>query len=48
MPVNSKAKLVENIIDLKSIEQKPIREWFELGLVEVADPNVVALCANLG
>lgn len=43
------AKLVPNIFDLKSLEQKPIREGFGIGLVEAADanPNVVGLCADL-
>ena len=47
--IPKEAKLVEHILDLKSIEQKPIREGFGLGLVEVADanPNVVGLCADL-
>src|SRR3989338_1107286 len=49
MPVNPQAKLVENILDLKSIEQKPTRDGFGLGLVQAADenPNVVGLCADL-
>ncbi len=49
MPVNPKAKLVENILDLKSLEQKPTRDGFGLGLVQAADenPNVVGLCADL-
>lgn len=49
MPVNIKAKLVENFFDLKSIEQKPTRDGYGLGLVEAADdnPDVVALCADL-
>ena len=49
MPPNPKAKLVENILDLKSIDQKPTRDGFGLGLVEAADenPNVVGLCADL-
>ena len=49
MPVNLKAKLVENILDLKSLEQKPTREGFGLGMVQAADenPNVVGLCADL-
>lgn len=49
MPVNKNAKLVENILDLKSLDQKPIREGFGIGLVEAADadPNVVGLCADL-
>lgn len=42
-------KLVENILDLKSLDQKPIRDGFGMGLVEAADadPNVVGLCADL-
>src|SRR3989344_1313986 len=42
-------KLVSDILDLKSLDQKPIREGFGLGLVEAADANqnVVGLCADL-
>ena len=49
MPVNLKAKLVENILDLKSLEQKPTRDGYGLGLVEAGEKNqnVVALCADL-
>ncbi len=49
MPINPQAKLVENILDLKSLEQKPTRDGYGLGLVQAADenPNVVALCADL-
>lgn len=49
MPLNPKVKLVENILDLKSLEQKPIRDGYGLGLVQAADENlnVVALCADL-
>ena len=49
MPLNSQAKLAENILDLKSLEQKPTRDGYGLGLVQAADenPNVVALCADL-
>src|SRR3989344_349174 len=49
MPVNPKMHLVENLLDLKSIEQKPTRDGYGLGLVQAADenPNVVALCADL-
>lgn len=45
MPFNSKAKLVENIFDLKSLDQKPTRDGYGLGLMQAADenPNVVAL-----
>lgn len=49
MPINPKMKLVENLLDLKSLEQKPTRDGYGLGLVQAADenPNVVALCADL-
>ena len=49
MPQNPEAKLVSNILDLASIEQLPIRNGFGDGLVIAgdADPNVVALCADL-
>ncbi len=49
MPINPNAKLVENILDLKSLEQKPTRDGFGLGLIQAADenPNVVGLCADL-
>ncbi len=49
MPLNPKAKLVDNILDLKSLEQKPTRDGYGTGLVRAADenPNVVALCADL-
>ena len=49
MPINLQAKLAENILDLKSLEQKPTRDGYGLGLVQAADenPNVVALCADL-
>lgn len=49
MPINPHAKLAENILDLKSLEQKPTRDGYGLGLVQAADenPNVVALCADL-
>lgn len=42
-------KLVENILDLKSLEQKPTRDGWGLGLLQAGDenPNVVALCADL-
>lgn len=35
MPINLKMKLVKNILDLKSIEQKPIRDGYGLGLVQI-------------
>ncbi len=47
MPLNPNAKLVKNILDLKSLEQKPTRGGFGLGMVEVTNenPNVVrGLC----
>lgn len=49
MPINPKVKLVPNILDLKSLEQKPTRDGYGLGLVAAGDenPNVVALCADL-
>lgn len=49
MPINKAAKLVDNILDLKSLEQKPTRDGFGLGLVQAADENsnVVGLCADL-
>lgn len=49
MPLNPKAKLAENILDLESLEQKATRDGYGLGLVQAADenPNVVALCADL-
>lgn len=49
MPINKKAKLVSNVLDLKSLEQKPTRDGYGLGLIEAADQNqnVVALCADL-
>ncbi len=49
MPVNPKAKLIENILDLRTLDQKPTRDGYGLGLVQAADENanVVALCADL-
>lgn len=49
MPVNKAAKLVDNILDLKSLEQKPTRDGYGSGLVKAGDenPGVVALCADL-
>ena len=49
MPVNPHAKLVENILDLKSLDQQPTRNGYGTGLVQAADENknVVALCADL-
>ena len=49
MPISKEAKLVKDVLDLKSLEQKPTRDGYGLGLVQAADenPNVVALCADL-
>lgn len=49
MPVNPRVKLVERILDLKALEQKPTREGFGLGLLQAADENpaIVGLCADL-
>ena len=49
MPINPQMKLVENILDVEKLEQKPTRDEYGLGLVEMGDenPNIVALCADL-
>lgn len=49
MPLNPQAKLVENILDLKSLEQKPTRDGYGMGLLQAGEENknVVALCADL-
>ena len=50
MPINPKMHLVENLHDIKSLEQKPTRDGYDPGLVQVADANpdvAVALCADL-
>ena len=49
MPLNPQLKLVENILDLEKLEQKPTRDGYGLGLVKAGDENsnVVALCADL-
>ena len=49
MPLNPNAKLVENVLDLEKLEQKPTRDGYGTGLVAAADENpaVVALCADL-
>lgn len=41
--------LIENILDLKTLEQRPTRDGYGLGLLQAGDenPNVVALCADL-
>ncbi|MDO8558414.1 MAG: transketolase C-terminal domain-containing protein [bacterium] len=48
MPVNPKAKLVENLFD-PAIKQEPTRMGYGEGLKLLGDknPNVVALCADL-
>ena len=48
MPINPEMKLVENILDLKKIEQRPTRDGYGMGLVQAGDenPNIVALCAD--
>ena len=47
--LNVIAKLVPNLLDSKSIEQKPARDGFGKGLVEAGekDERVVILCADL-
>ena len=49
MSINLKLKLVENIFDPKSIEQKPTRNGYGDGLLELGkkNSNVVVLCADL-
>lgn len=49
MPINPHMKLVEHVLDLKKVEQKPTREGFGMGLVQAADEdaNIVGLCADL-
>ncbi|MBI4281136.1 transketolase family protein, partial [Candidatus Uhrbacteria bacterium] len=49
MPVNPKANLIPNLLDLESLEQKPTRDGYGLGLVEAGKklPNLVVLCADL-
>ena len=49
MPINPAVKLVQNVLDAQTIEQKPIREGFGTGLLKAGeeDANVVALCADL-
>lgn len=49
MPINPNAHFVPDILDFKSIDQKPTRDGFGVGLVEAADkdPNIVGLCADL-
>lgn len=49
MPINPKAYLSENTLDIKKFEQKPNREGYGLGLAEAGEKNhnIVALCADL-
>lgn len=49
MPINPNAKLVSNVLDLKTIEQAPTRKGFGEGLLEAGerDERIVALCADL-
>lgn len=49
MPINPRAHLVENLLDLAALDQKPTRNGYGDGLVEAGDENanVVALCADL-
>ncbi len=49
MPINPKAKLVENILDKAKLEQAPTRKGYGEGLLAAgeADKRVVALCADL-
>lgn len=49
MPLNPKANLVSNILDLASLEQKPTRDGYGQGLVEAGrkNENIVVLCADL-
>ncbi|MBI4121452.1 MAG: transketolase family protein [Candidatus Ryanbacteria bacterium] len=47
--IAKEAKLVENVLDLARVEQRPTRAGFGEGLVAAgeANPNIVALCADL-
>ncbi|MBI2024278.1 transketolase family protein [Candidatus Giovannonibacteria bacterium] len=49
MPINPNAKLVSNVLDLKSVEQVPTRKGYGEGLFEAGekDERIVALCADL-
>lgn len=42
MPLNPKAKLVENILDLKALEQAPTRNGYGEGLVMAEDEDMRA------
>ena len=39
MPINPKAHLVPNILDLKSIEQKPTRNGYGEALLQAGEEN---------
>ncbi|MBI2021109.1 hypothetical protein HYS99_01180 [Candidatus Giovannonibacteria bacterium] len=39
MPIVREAKLAENIFDLKKVEQKPTRDGYGLGLVELGEKD---------
>jgi len=47
--INRAAYLVRHLFDVKTIEQKPTRDGYGLGLVEAGrnDKNVMVLCADL-
>lgn len=47
--ISSKAKLSEKALDLKSVEQKPTRDGYGTGIVQLGheDKRVVALCGDL-
>jgi len=49
MPINPAAKLALNLLDLKSLEQKPTRNGYGEALAKAGeeDPRIVALCADL-
>ena len=49
MPINSKAKLVKEILDFKKISQAPTRNGYGEGLIEAGkkNKNIVVLCADL-
>jgi len=49
MPIYPGAKIVEHWSDLGTIDQKPTRNEYGDGLVELGkkNPNVVVLCADL-
>ena len=49
MPINSKVKLVENVLEKAKLEQAPTRKGYGEGLLAAGEANekVVALCADL-